>query len=276
MSDYLLVAFDLDGTFLNDEKQIPEENRRALDRMKEQGIYAVPCTGRLYQAIPEGIREHPAVRYAITENGAGIFDKKENGLVFSTGITYEEAVPLIQYAKTIPCLYDCYQDSWGWIPRSMYEEVPKFLPPSPVRDMVLKYRTPLEDFETTVRDRGTPMQKFQYFFRTTQLRDQYLPVVQERFPQFEISKSSPLNIEINGSGTNKGITMKILCERLQIPLEKTAAFGDDINDISFLKAAGKGIAMENAVEAVKQIADAVTIRNNEGGFGAGCRDLLGI
>ena len=226
MSEYLLVAFDLDGTFLNDEKQIPEENIRALDRMKETGIQAVPCTGRLYQAIPEGIREHPAIRYAVTENGAGIYDKEKKGLVFSTGITYEEAIPLLEYARTIPCLYDCYQDSWGWIPREMYEEVPEFLPPSPVRDMVLKYRTPLDDFETTIRERGTPMQKFQYFFRTTQLRDQYLPIVQERFPQFEISKSSPLNIKINGSGTNKGITMKTLCGMLQIPMEKTAALGN--------------------------------------------------
>ena len=276
MSEYLLVAFDLDGTFLNDEKLIPEENIRALDRMKETGIQAVPCTGRLYQAIPGGIREHPAIRYAVTENGAGIYDKEKKGLVFSTGIIYEEAIPLLEYARTIPCLYDCYQDSWGWIPREMYEEVPEFLPPSPVRDMVLKYRTPLDDFETTIRERGTPMQKFQYFFRTTQLRDQYLPIVQERFPQFEISKSSPLNIEINGSGTNKGITMKTLCGMLQIPMEKTAAFGDDINDISFLTAAGKGIAMENAVEAVKRIADDITGNNNDGGFGIGCRDLLGI
>ena len=276
MSEYLLVAFDLDGTFLNDEKLIPEENIRALDRMKETGIQAVPCTGRLYQAIPEGIREHPAIRYAVTENGAGIYDKEKKGLVFSTGIIYEEAIPLLEYARTIPCLYDCYQDSWGWIPREMYEEVPEFLPPSPVRDMVLKYRTPLDDFETTIRERGTPMQKFQYFFRTTQLRDQYLTIVQERFPQFEISKSSPLNIEINGSGTNKGITMKTLCGMLQIPMEKTAAFGDDINDISFLMAAGKGIAMGNAVEAVKRIADDVTGNNNDGGFGIGCRDLLGI
>ena len=276
MSEYLLVAFDLDGTFLNDEKLIPEENIRALDRMKETGIQAVPCTGRLYQAIPEGIREHPAIRYAVTENGAGIYDKEKKGLVFSTGITYEEAIPLLEYARTIPCLYDCYQDSWGWIPREMYEEVPEFLPPSPVRDMVLKYRTPLDDFETTIRERGTPMQKFQYFFQTTQLRDQYLPIVQEQFPQFEISKSSPLNIEINGSGTNKGITMKALCGMLQIPMEKTAAFGDDINDISFLTAAGKGIAMENAVEAVKRIADDITGNNNDGGFGIGCRDLLGI
>ena len=276
MSEYLLVAFDLDGTFLNDEKLIPEENIRALDRMKETGIQAVPCTGRLYQAIPEGIREHPAIRYAVTENGAGIYDKEKKGLVFSTGIIFEEAIPLLEYARTIPCLYDCYQDSWGWIPREMYEEVPEFLPPSPVRDMVLKYRTPLDDFETTIRERGTPMQKFQYFFRTTQLRDQYLPIVQERFPQFEISKSSPLNIEINGSGTNKGITMKTLCGMLQIPMERTAAFGDDINDISFLMAAGKGIAMGNAVEAVKRIADDVTGNNNDGGFGIGCRDLLGI
>ena len=70
--------------------------------------------------------------------------------------------------------------------------------------------------------------------------------------------------------------MKTLCGMLQIPMEKTAAFGDDINDISFLMAAGKGIAMGNAVEAVKRIADDVTGNNNDGGFGIGCRDLLGI
>ena len=276
MSECLLVAFDLDGTFLDDRKQIPEENFRALERMEQKGILAVPCTGRLFKAIPEQIREHPAIRYAITENGAGIYDKKQGSLIYSEGISFEEAIPLLDYARTIPCLYDCYQDGWGWIPAEMYEQVPEFLPEGPVRQMVMKYRTPLEDFETTIRERGTPMQKFQYFFRTPQQRDEYLPVVQKKFPQFEISKSSPLNIEINGSGTNKGAALKKLCDITGIPLEKSAAFGDDINDISFLQAAGKGIAMENGVPAVKEVAWAVTAENNLGGFGIGCREILGI
>lgn len=276
MSKVLLVAFDLDGTFLDDEKNIPKENFTALERMMEQGIYAVPCTGRLFRAIPEALREHPAIRYAVTENGAGIFDKKEGRPVFNSGISYEQAIPLIEYGKTIPCMYDCYQDAWGWIPKEMYERVPEFLPAGPVQSMLLNYRTPLDDFETTVKERGTPMQKFQYFFHNEETRDRYLPIVIERFPDFEISKSSPLNIEINGKGTNKGVALKKLAELLDIPLQKTAAFGDDINDLAILQTAGYGIAMENGIDSVRKAAKYVTINNNDGGVDYGCRNYLDI
>lgn len=276
MSKVLLVAFDLDGTFLDDNKEIPETNAQALERMQEKEIYAVPCTGRLFRAIPEPIRENPAVRYAITENGAGIYDKMLGRPIFNSGIPYEEAIPLIEYGKTIPCMYDCYQDGWGWIPKEQYERVPEFLTFKPVRDMLLNYRTPLEDFEGTVQERGTPLQKFQYFFHDTETRDYYLPVVKERFPEFEISKSSPLNIEINGRGTNKGGALTKLSEILGIPLEKTAAFGDDINDLSLLQTAGYGIAMENALEEVKAVAKYITINNNDGGIDHGCRSILEV
>lgn len=276
MTDYRLVAFDLDGTFLTDEKEIPLENRNALDRMKEKGIYAVPATGRLYRAIPEPIRNHPAVRFAITENGAGIYDKTAGMLIESTGITYEESEPLIEYGKTIPCLYDCYQDSWGWMQEEMYQQVPDFLTMPAIRKMVMDFRTPLKDFESEIRRRGTPIQKFQYFFRDQETRDRYLPEVQSRFPQFAITKSSPLNIEINGAGTDKGKTLRKLCEILEIPLEQAAAFGDDINDISFLETAGMGIAMANGADTVRAVADRETICNNDGGVGYACRTFLGI
>ena len=276
MSKVLLVAFDLDGTFLDDNKEIPEANKKALERMREQGIYAVPCTGRLFRAIPEPIREHPAIRYAITENGAGIYDKAIGKPIYNSGITYDEVVPLIEYGKTIECMYDCYQDGWGWIPKEMYERVPDFLTFKPVRDMLLNFRTPLEDFEGTVRERGTSLQKFQYFFSDMETRDHYLPIVQERFPEFEISKSSPLNIEINGRGTNKGQALMKMAEILQIPIGKTAAFGDDINDLAILQTAGYGVAMGNATDAVKSVAGHETGNNNEGGFDQGCRRILDI
>ena len=64
-----LIALDLDGTLLNDEKELTEENRKALAECMERGIYIVPTTGRTLEGIPAEIKNIPGIRYAITVNG---------------------------------------------------------------------------------------------------------------------------------------------------------------------------------------------------------------
>ena len=71
---YRLIALDLDGTLLNSEKQLTEENARALADAAAQGIWIVPTTGRFFDGMPQVIRELPYLRYAITINGAQVMD----------------------------------------------------------------------------------------------------------------------------------------------------------------------------------------------------------
>jgi len=270
---YKLVAFDLDGTFLNDQKQIPEENRKLLKAVEK--TYIVPATGRLYSAIPEEIRNCPAARYFITINGAEIYDKEEDRSLFSSGISVEDAEKLVEYGKTIPAIYDCYQDSRGLIDRKMYLSIPEFLSLPQLQKLVMDNRTPVGDFWGTVKESGAPIQKFQYYFHDEATRDEYLPEVMRLFPQYAISKSSPLNIEINMGGTNKGRALQVLCEMLDIPQSASIAFGDDINDVEMLSYAGHGFAMKNGVEEVKKAADDVTeFDNNSGGVGRTVEKLL--
>ena len=73
--DIRIVALDLDGTLLDSEKRLSEVNRVALEAAARRGIAIVPTTGRFFGAMPEPVRNLPFVRYAITINGAQVYDR---------------------------------------------------------------------------------------------------------------------------------------------------------------------------------------------------------
>ena len=55
--DIKLIALDLDGTLLTEDKQLSERNRKALEVCIEKGVYIVPCTGRTFEGIPAAVRQ---------------------------------------------------------------------------------------------------------------------------------------------------------------------------------------------------------------------------
>ena len=82
------------------------------------------------------------------------------------------------------------------------------------------------------------------------------------------------NLEINAKDANKGSALKALAEDLGVPIAQTMAFGDGTNDLSMLKMAGCGIAMQNAVDIVRRSADLVTGSCDEDGVAQGIRENL--
>ena len=89
-------------------------------------------------------------------------------------------------------------------------------------------------------------------------------------------KSKPEYLENVDSGVSKGAALARLCELLDIPVSASVAFGDEANDIEMLRTAGLGVAMGNATDTVKSIADTVTLTNEQNGVGAMLRYLVGI
>ena len=116
----MLLAFDLDGTLLDDDKHIPEENLRAIAAAAERGWVPVPATGRIFRGIPQPVKELPGVRWFIVSNGAGVYDAKEDRMLLRADISPEQAVRLYEYMDTLPVIYDCYQGEGGFMTRSMY------------------------------------------------------------------------------------------------------------------------------------------------------------
>jgi HAD superfamily hydrolase (TIGR01484 family) len=87
--DIKLIVLDLDGTLLNSKKELSPGNFAALEAAAAKGIYVVPCTGRFFKAMPECIRSLPFLRYAITINGAQVFDRETGEAIVRDEIALE-------------------------------------------------------------------------------------------------------------------------------------------------------------------------------------------
>ena len=260
-----LIALDLDGTLLTTEKVLTEENRKALLRCAEEGIEIVPATGRFYGGMPENIRSLPFVHYAITVNGAQVYDIARDEALYKGEIPVEEAVEIMSFLDTLPVIYDCYMDNWGWMTKGLYDLAPVFAPHKHSLEMLQKLRTPVPELKAHLRQVGHGVQKIQMFFLDMDLRQEMMGRLAEMFPDTAVTSSIPRNVELNARSAQKGIALAALADRLGIPMGQTMAFGDDLNDINMLRHAGIGVAMSNAPDEVKAHADWVTGSCDESG-----------
>ena len=264
--DIRILSFDLDGTFLDDNKGIPPENLRALEAAAERGVWIVPATGRIVAGLPDVLRTLPFMRYYITANGSYVYDLRENRAVARAEIPLDRALEFYRFADGIDALYDCYQDNWGYMTERMYHEALRVIPNAGVRELIVKLRTPVPELKEYLAAKGADLQKLQLFFTDMDLRQRMIEELPGRFPDLAFSTSMPFNIEINARTATKGNALLALCRHLGLEPAQALALGDGTNDSDMLRSAGIGVAMENADEAVKAAADYVTGNNNDAGF----------
>lgn len=261
-----LIAMDLDGTLLLPDKTLSARNRAALDAAAEKGILVVPATGRLYIGLPEFIRALPYVRYVIAINGAQLYDAVDDKVLHTADLDVETALAIYDLMETFPLAYDAYIDDKAYMDRRFIDTLEDYIPDDPhVLNMVLGLRIPVDDLRKMVRERGLPIQKLQCFCADVERLAQLRSIFAARFPKTAVSSSLKHNIEINSGDAVKANALLALCSHLGIDPAETLAFGDGLNDISMLRAAGTGVAMANASDEVRAAADMVTASNVEDG-----------
>lgn len=273
-----LIAFDLDGTFLDDEKKIPEKNLKAVKAAADRGIICLPATGRLARGIPRPIFDLPGMRYILTSNGAAVYDLETRRVLYRAVLEPDTALRLCDYMQARSVTYTFLQFERGYMSRDMHGRVPEYFSnPAMVEYMQQVYR-PADDLRGLVEKRAQPLEKMLMFFKPEeqQLRAEQLELMPKLFPELKISSSISNNIEINAHNADKGQAISALCAHLGIALENIVCFGDASNDITMLKAAGLGIAMSNGVDSARAAADICTDSdNNHGGVGEMIMKLIG-
>jgi len=273
MSEIKLIALDLDGTLLTTDKRLTPENEAALRCAAEAGIEIVPCTGRFYMAIPECVRSLPYVHYTINANGALVYDVRRDLAISRTEMPWQRAVEVMARFDPYPVLYDCYQFDRGWISQSWQDACEPFAPNPAVLHMFQHERTSVPELKAHLSQTGHSVQKVMGFFLDPELRNRLRRELTEGFPDLVVTSSIENNLEINDARATKGRGIELLSRRLGLDISQTMAFGDDVNDISMLRAAGIGVAMGNASEAAKAAADEITLSNDENGVAAALRRL---
>lgn len=271
-----LIAFDLDGTFLDPKKNIHPDNIKALEAAAEKGVVIVPATGRIVGGVPQQIRELPFIRYYVTVNGAFVYDAVEDKAVARAEIPLEDALSLLRYEDSLGISYDCYQDGWGYMSADMYDRAGEYVTDPGILKLVLTLRTKVPELKEYLRQKGESVQKLQLYFTDMQERARQFETLPGMFPDMAFTTSVPFNIEINSSAATKGQGLAALCKLLGIKAEEVLAFGDDRNDADMIRFAGVGVAMENAIEELRADADWVTASNAEAGVARGIeRFVLG-
>ena len=84
----------MDDTFLHTDKTLVDENMVMLDRLAEEGIEFVPCTGRSFLATPETVRRHPSVHYSVSVNGSSVYRTADLARVHGITVGKERALAL--------------------------------------------------------------------------------------------------------------------------------------------------------------------------------------
>lgn len=267
MKPIKLIALDLDGTLLDSQKRLSARNKEALLRCAQMGIEIVPTTGRAVDGINPEIRNLTGVHYAITTNGAAVVDLSGPRCLTKCTLSNAKTLEILNIAKKYHAMYDPYINGRGISQPEFMDHMDDFGLSEVMQKMVRSTRDLVPNVIDHVETCGSDVEKVNIYLGDLGEREQLrreLGLVEGII----ISSSLYNNLEINAQGATKGDALLWLADYLGISRESIMAFGDGENDISMLRAAGTGIAMENGLEVAKQAADEVTLTNDEDGVAA--------
>lgn len=274
MKEIKLIACDMDGTLLDSNKSIPQENIEAVRKLKEAGIYFVIATGRHDSMIKPYLDDLHIEMPVISCNGALVREPFHDKMFSSTPISKEQMLTMAEICRQHGADYHIYahETIFGEQKKNKmlyYYERNKTLPE---REQVKLHIS--ENYTDFIM--GTE-EEFYKILVVTDVPEILKKVDDEIYKQTGIKSSqSDFNLfDIMQKGITKARALKELSEKLGITQEETAAIGDQTNDLDMIKWAGTGVAMANAIPAVKEAAQLVTEKSNgEGGVAEAIKKLL--
>ena len=268
MKKIKMIGLDLDGTLLNDKKELTSHTREILTRAIDQGVTVLVATGRPVTGIPEVLRNFPGMRYALTSNGGRILDLQEDKVLYSNMLSYEIGAAILKIFGDYDTFKEIYFDGRGFVQADELLKVGEYLRNPAMADYIRTTRKGITSlWEKMEEMNGHEMDKIHALFKSQDERLEAKQRIME-LGDLSISDSMGTNLEINAPGVNKGMGLIQLGRLLGIEREEIMACGDGNNDLMMLKEVGFGVAMANGADEVKEVADYITLSNEEDGVAA--------
>ena len=264
MKKIKMIGLDLDGTLLNSKKEVTDHTKSVLEEAIAQGIIVLVATGRPLTGIPGQVRAIQGMQYALTTNGARIYDLIHEKTILSHPVPYEKGKKALEITEKYDTLQEAYFDREVYAQENQLQEIWRYHKNPHMWEYVRSTRTVVPSIVKWYGEAKRDADKLQLMFADMQDIERARKELEE-IPGLVLTGSLGNNIEINAQGIDKGIGMLELGHRLGIDRDEIMACGDGDNDLEMLKAVGFGVAMGNAEESVKAVADYVTDTNEEEG-----------
>lgn len=252
---YRLIASDMDGTLLNSENQITPATVSAIKAAADKGVVFTLSTGRPMQGVKKYIDQLQLDCPVITYNGAVVVHSRTGEIIFSQVMDSEEARLVYQQAKKRGTMFVVW--SCNRLYASELGEKSEFY-----EGITQTKAQLLTDFEAVLAQGIT---KFLWYDDAETLDKWIEELKDENFTQTTFTKSRAYFLEFFSNKTSKAVAMEKLGEYYGIDKSRMIAVGDQTNDLSMIEYAGLGVAMANAVDAVKAAADYITASNEDDG-----------
>lgn len=237
---YKIVFFDIDGTLVNEQKEIPDSALEAVLELKRKGLEIVIATGRAPYFFTQ-IAEKLGIDSFISLNGAYVVYKGHTVMQYT--IPREDLEPLVELAGR-QGHYLVYQGKEAYF--SNAERHPALI------QSVSTLKVQLPGYDP---DFWQHSDVYQAFLHCT-AEEEHLYTAD--IPQLRFVRWHPKAMDVMPAGGSKARGIRDLLRHLQVRPEEIVAFGDGLNDREMLTLAGLGIAMGNGHEELKACADYIT------------------
>ena len=242
-----MMVFDLDGTLLDNNGNMPSENIKYLNKLKEDGFIVAIATGRVLSSAYKILNNVDCVNYIISDTGSKIYNLDRKEFIYNKTISKNIAIKLLNlYNEKFKCIEICNNKGYYKYTLQLQENIDKKQLLNDI-DEIDHMIIGLKNNEYTIE---------MYNFIKNHFFDFDCMITQD-------SIADNKWLEILPKGASKYNAIIKLANYLNISTEEIMVFGDGLNDLEMIEKCKHGVAMANALDEVKEKATYITKKSNE-------------
>lgn len=257
-----LVAADMDGTLIKNNQELTPRTVDAIRRIQARGIRFILNTGRS-NSESELYYDKLKMDCSIFANGTYILDLPAGTCPYNRPIDLDAARRIYEIYARFDCLIFIQGDHWVYTiegAQDVCRRLPEYIEGLATIDLPYRYEPDLREF---LARRTDPVEKFHVSFISHEEAEKAYNILKEL--PFAVCWCGKYCVEVSNPEADKGLALKWLADRLGIAREEIMAIGDSDNDRTMLEYAGTAVAMGNAPDSLKEIADIIAPSNNDEG-----------
>ena len=268
---YKLLAIDMDGTTLNSQKKISPRTAAAIDDLIKRGVYVVVSTGRGLAEVSDYRDAFKNMPYGILISGGLVYDFINDKPVKLHAVDEKTILQLIDFGLETQAMIHMHTVHESIAREKDIQNMSAF-DMAIYQSMFERVCTRCDDLKNFVHAHPGEVVKVNLYHRDKISRDKNFARISKL--NLSISYAEAQNLEMSPANVTKALGLRELCEFLKIDLAETVAIGDADNDKEILKTAGLAIAMGNATDEIKKLADFVTLDNDNDGVAAAIEKIF--
>ncbi|PZG33952.1 Cof-type HAD-IIB family hydrolase [Listeria ivanovii] len=265
------IILDIDGTLLSDNKEITPATKKALITAQQNGVKLILASGRPTTAMHLYAEQLEMEKYhglLVSYNGAKVVDCQTNEELFSQALTVTEGKAVLEHMKQFDVKVMIDKDDYMYV-NNVFD---CFVPYRGEEINIIEYESRGGNFKLCEKDDlaaflDYPISKILTAGDPAYLQENYQAMMEPFKESFNCVFTADFYFEFTAQGIDKAKALDTVLTPLGISAENLIAFGDGHNDITMVRYAGTGVAMQNAVPELKEAANTVTLSNNEDGIG---------